>query len=109
MSKREKFQGQIKPEDLTKMKSSAATLSPYTTSTLIAMDYQRIRRRIMGYPHNKHSRAPPLTRDSINTTKGADQRTGPAIMAEAHILSDLRTACTTMMKRTIALKIIPFS
>jgi hypothetical protein len=86
LSSREKFQGQMKPQDLTKMKPSAATLSPYTASTLMAVDHQRIGRRIMGHLRNKHSRAPPLTRDSISTTKGVDQRAGAVFVAEAHIL-----------------------
>jgi hypothetical protein len=109
LSSREKFSGQTKPQVLAKMKSNATTLSPYIASTLMAVDHQRIGRRIMGHPHNKNSKAPPLTRDSINTTKGADQRTGAVVMAEAHILSDLRTTCTMTMRWTIAPKIVPFS
>jgi hypothetical protein len=62
----------------------------------------------MGHPHNKHSRAPPPTRDSINTAKWADQRTGATVVAEAHTLSDLRTTYTMAMGRTIAPKIVLF-
>jgi hypothetical protein len=73
------------------------------------MDRQRIGKIIMGHPRNKHTRAPSLTRDSINTTKGADQRIMVVVMAEACTLSDLRTAYTTAMRRTITPKIVLFS
>jgi hypothetical protein len=39
-----KIQGQMKPQDLAKMKSSEATLSLYTASTLMLMDHHRIGR-----------------------------------------------------------------
>jgi hypothetical protein len=61
----------------------------------------------MGHHHNKQTRAPPPTKDLINTTKLVDQRTGAAVMAEAHTQSDLYTACTMVMRWTIAPKIVP--
>jgi hypothetical protein len=64
----------------------------------MAADLQRIGRRIMGHPHNKHNIAPPLTRDSTSTTKGVDQLTKAAVVSVAHILSELRTACTMTMR-----------
>jgi hypothetical protein len=45
---------------------------PLPTSTLMVADYERTGTRIMEHPRNKHSGEPPPTRDSINTTKGAD-------------------------------------
>jgi hypothetical protein len=62
----------------------------------------------MGHHHNKHTREPP-TRDLINTAKGADQRNRATVVAEAYIQLDLRTACTTVMRQTIAPKIVPSS
>jgi hypothetical protein len=61
----------------------------------------------MGHDRNKQTTSPPPTRDLINTTKWVDQRTGAAVMAEAHTRSYLRTACTTVMRWTIAPKIVP--
>jgi hypothetical protein len=52
-----------------------------------------------------HSTTP--TRDLINTTKWADQQTGVAVMVEACTQSDSHIACTTVMRRTIAPKIVP--
>jgi hypothetical protein len=62
----------------------------------------------MGHPCNKQTREPP-TRDLINTAKGADQRTGVAVVAVARILSDLRITCTMVTRQTIAPKIVPSS
>jgi hypothetical protein len=99
----------MKPQDLIKMKSSEATLSPYIASTLMVAERQRIGRRIMGHLHNKNNRTPPPTRDSINLAKGVDQRFGAAVVAEARTLLDLHTAYTTAMRQIIAPKIALFS
>jgi hypothetical protein len=84
LSSREKFQRQMKPQDLTTMKANATTLILCTTSTLMDVDHQRIGRRIMGHPLNKQTRGPP-TRDLINTAKGIDQQTGATVVVEARI------------------------
>jgi hypothetical protein len=62
----------------------------------------------MGHHHNKQIRGPP-TRDLFNTAKGADQRTGVAVVVEARIQSYLRTACTMVTRQTIAPNIVPSS
>jgi hypothetical protein len=74
----------MKPQNLTIMKASAATLSLCTASTLMDVDHRRIERRIMVHHHNKQTRG-PLTRDLINTTKEVDQLIGAAVMAKARI------------------------
>jgi hypothetical protein len=98
----------MKPQDLTTMKANATTLILCTTLTLMDVDHQRIGRRIMGHPHNKQTRGPP-TRDLINTAKAIDQQTGATVVVEARIQLDLCTACTTVMRQTIAPKIVPSS
>jgi hypothetical protein len=72
LSSIEKFHSHMKPQDLATLIVSAATLSLCTTSTLMDVDHRRIGRRIMGHPSNKLISG-PLTRDLINTAKGADQ------------------------------------
>jgi hypothetical protein len=62
----------------------------------------------MGHHRNTQPRGPP-TRDLINIAKRVDQRTGAAVVAEAHIQSDIRTACTTITRQIIAPKIVPSS
>jgi hypothetical protein len=62
----------------------------------------------MGHHRSKQTTAPPLTRDLTSKIKGADQRTRAMVVAEAHTQSDLRTACTTIMRRTITPKIAPY-
>jgi hypothetical protein len=64
------------------MKTSAATPSLCTTSIMMDVGHQRIKRRIMGHPRNKQTIGPP-TRDSIITSKEADQRAGAMLVAEA--------------------------
>jgi hypothetical protein len=66
------------------MKASVATLSQCIASTLMHVEHQRIGRRVMGHPRNKQTRG-PLTRDSINTAKGADQWTRAVITVEARL------------------------
>jgi hypothetical protein len=70
LSSREKFQRQTKPQDLTTMKASTATLSLCTSSTPMDVDHQRIGRKIMGHLHNKQTRG-PLTRDLISQRGGS--------------------------------------
>jgi hypothetical protein len=72
LEEQRKFQSQTKPQNLTTMKASAATLSLCTSSTLMNVELRIIGRRIMGHPHRKQTRG-PLTRDLINTAKGTDQ------------------------------------
>jgi hypothetical protein len=60
------------------MKTSAATPILCTTSIMMDVGHQRI----MGHPRNKQTIGPP-TRDSINTSKEADQRAGAMLMAKA--------------------------
>jgi hypothetical protein len=71
------------------------------------VDHRRIERKIMAHHLNKQTRAPPLIRDLTNTTKGADQRTRAAIVTEARTQSDLRIACTMVIRQTITPKIVP--
>jgi hypothetical protein len=61
----------------------------------------------MGRHHSKQATSPPPTRDSTSTTKGAKQQIRVTGTAEAHTQLDLYTACTTVMRQTIALKIVP--
>jgi hypothetical protein len=53
LEQQKKCQSRMKPQDLTIMKASAATLSQCTASTLMDVDHQRIVRRIMVHPQNK--------------------------------------------------------
>jgi hypothetical protein len=106
LSSREKSQKQTKPQDLTTMKARATTPNSYTTSTLMDVDHQRIGRKIMGHHRSRQTIAPPPTIVLTSTTKGVDQRTGATVMAEAHTQLDLRTACTMVMRWTIAPKIV---
>jgi hypothetical protein len=107
LSSREKSQRQTKPPDLTIMKASAATPNSSTTSILMDVDHRRIGRKIMGRQRSKQATTPPPTRDLMSTIKGVNQRTEVAVAAEAHTQSDLYTACTTVIRRTITPKIAP--
>jgi hypothetical protein len=102
LSNREKSQKQTKPPDLATMKASIATPNPCTTSILLDVDHGRIGGKFMGCHRRKQATAPPLIRDSASTTPVKHQ-----IEVEAHTLSDLRTACTTVTRWTIARKIAP--
>jgi hypothetical protein len=66
------------------MKANVATQSQCIALTLMHVEHQRIGRRIIGHPRNKQTRG-PLTRDSINTAKGANQWTGAVITVEARL------------------------
>jgi hypothetical protein len=101
-------QNQTKLQDLATMKTSITTLGPYTTLALMEVDHRIIGRRIMGHPHINHRRG-PRTRDSMNRVKGEDQQARATITIEAHMHSNLRTVCITVMRPTIALKIAPSS
>jgi hypothetical protein len=107
LSSREKSQRQTKPPDLTIMKASAATPNSCTTSILMDVDHRRIGRKIMGRQRSKQATTPPPTRDLTSTIKGANQQTEAAVVAEAHTQSDIYTACTTVIRRTITPKIAP--
>jgi hypothetical protein len=107
LNSREKSQKQTKPQDHATMKANIATLTLCTASTLMDVDHKRIGRKIMGHHLSKQTTAPPPTRDLTSTTKGVDQQSGATVMIKAHTQSDLRTACTTVIRRTIAPKIVP--
>jgi hypothetical protein len=69
LSSREKSQKQTKPQDLTTMKARATTPNPYTTSTLMDVDHQRIGRKIMGHHRSRQTIAPPPTIVLTSRTK----------------------------------------
>jgi hypothetical protein len=70
------------------------------------VDHRRIGKRITGHPHIQHRRG-FLTRDSINTSKGADRQVEPMVGGEARTQSDLRTASIRVVTLTITPKIAP--
>jgi hypothetical protein len=78
--------GQTKPQGLVTMKIN---ISPgrSTTSTPMDVEHRRAGRRVMGHPRIQH-KTRPQTKDSINTTKGADQRVEAAVAGEARTQSD---------------------
>jgi hypothetical protein len=70
--------------------------------------HQRTRRRILGYPHKKETRGPPII-DSFSTIREVVHQIMVVVMAEAPTHSDLHVACSTIAKPIIAPKTAPYS
>jgi hypothetical protein len=107
-SSKGKLQSQTKPQGPhATMTASVAILSRYTASTQMAVGHQRIGRRILGHLRKKETREPPI-QDLPSTIKEAAHQIIVMATTEAHTHSDLRTACSTIVKPTIAQKIAPY-
>jgi hypothetical protein len=74
------------------MTTNVTTPSRCIVLILIAAGHQRIGRRILGHLRKKENREPSI-KDLPSTTREVAKKTAVMVVAEAHIHSDLRTAC----------------
>jgi hypothetical protein len=86
----------------------AATPSQCIALILMATDHQRIWRRILGRLHKKETQGPPI-KDSLSTIREAVHQIAAVVTTEAHTHSDLRTACSTIVRPIIPPKTAPYS
>jgi hypothetical protein len=97
----------MKPHDLGTTKISGATQNQYTTLILTVVDHQKTRRRTMEHLRKKVIREPP-TKYSCRAAKEVVHKIGVEVTVETLTHSNLRIACTMIMKSITASKIAPF-
>jgi hypothetical protein len=77
-------------------------------STQTVLGHQRIMRRILGHLRKKEIQGPPI-KDSFGTIKEVAHQIMVVVATEVHTHSNLHTACSTIIRLTIAQKIAPYS
>jgi hypothetical protein len=90
------------------MTVSASTPSRCISLISMAACHWRIGRKTLGHLCKKETRE-PLIKDSPSTTKEVSHQIMVAAAAEAHTYSNLRIACSMVVRQTIAQKIAPYS
>jgi hypothetical protein len=77
-------------------------------STQTVLGHQRIMRRILGHLRKKEIQGPPI-KDSFGTIKEVAHQIMVVVATKVHTHSNLHTACSTIIRLTIAQKIAPYS
>jgi hypothetical protein len=90
------------------MATIAATPSRCIALIPMATGHQRIGRRILGHLLKKENREPSIN-DLHSTASEVAHKTTVVVVAEAHIYSDLHTACIMVARQAILQKTTPHS